>query len=234
MPDPAPGSRPRGALFVVATPMGNLADITLRALDVLRAVDTIVCEDSRQTLKLLNKYGIKKRLISYFQPREARRIPEILRILEEGRDAALVTDSGTPGISDPGFRLVREAIAAGIRIVPLPGPCALAASLSASGLPTHRALFLGFPPPKKEAARKFLLSAREEPGTLIYYLPSRKISDFLALVQGTLGNRQIVIAREMTKIHEEFIRGTVQEVISSLEKRTMKGEMTVLVHGTGK
>jgi len=234
MPGLAGGSKSPGVLFVVATPIGNLADITLRALDVLRTVDTIVCEDSRQTLKLLNKYGIKKRLLSYFQPREAQRIPEILRILEEGRDAALVTDSGTPGISDPGFRLVREAIAAGIRIVPVPGPSALAAALSGSGLPTHRTLFLGFPPPKKEAARKFLRSVKDEPGTLIFYLPSRKIADFLALALEALGNRRIVVAREMTKIHEEFIRGTIQEIILSLEGRTMKGEMTVLIHGAGK
>lgn len=234
MPGLSGGSKSRGALFVVATPIGNLSDITLRALDVLRTVDTVVCEDSRQTLKLLNKYGIKKRLLSYFQPREARRIPEILRILEEGRDAALVTDSGTPGVSDPGFRLIREAIAAGIRIIPVPGPSALAAALSASGLPTHRTLFLGFPPPKKEAARKFIHSVKDEPGTLIFYLPARKIADFLALALEALGNRRIVIAREMTKIHEEFIRGTVQEIILSLEGRTMKGEMTVLVHGAGK
>jgi len=140
-----------GRLYIVATPVGNLEDITLRALRVLGEVAAIACEDTRQTIKVLNRFGIKKPLISYFQPKEGRRVPEIIRLLKEGKDVALVSDAGTPGISDPGFPLIREALKEGIPVVPVPGPSAVTAALSASGLPTHRFLFVGFPPPKKTA-----------------------------------------------------------------------------------
>ncbi len=221
----------KGTLFIVATPLGNLEDITLRALRILREVEAVACEDTRQTVKLLNKYEIRKRLISYFQPRERQRIPEIIGLLSAGKDVALVSDAGTPGISDPGFPLIREALGQGIRIVPIPGPSALTAALSAAGLPTHKALFLGFPPPKREAVRKMLEALSEEEATLVFYLPLRRTADFLGSIVGTLGDRKVVIAREMTKIHEEFIRGTASEILSSLEKRVLKGEATVLVHG---
>ena len=223
-----------GSLYIVATPIGNLEDITLRALRVLREVAVIACEDTRRTLKLLNKYGIHKELISYFQPREGRKIPVIIDILKKGKDVALVSDSGTPGISDPGFRLVREAIKEGIKIVPIPGPNAFAAALSASGLSTHRFLFSGFPSSKKEGTRKMLSALEHEDATLIFFLPARKIGDFLSSALETLGDRPLVIARELTKIHEEFLRGSTSEILSAIVKKSLKGELTVLISGKRK
>jgi 16S rRNA (cytidine1402-2'-O)-methyltransferase len=220
-----------GTLYIVATPIGNLEDITLRAVRIFKEVEAIACEDTRQTAKLLNKYEIRKRLISYFQPRERQRIPEILALLKAGKSVALVSDAGTPGISDPGFPLIREALKEGVRVVPVPGPSALAAALSASGLPTHRVLFAGFPPPKNEATRKLLVSLKDEEATLIFYLPVRRILEFLHLILDTLGDRRTVIAREITKIHEEFIRGAARELVEAASKRTFKGEATVLIEG---
>ena len=220
-----------GSLYIVATPIGNLEDITLRALRVLGEVAVIACEDTRQTIKLLNKYGIKKELISYYQPREGRKIPLLLDILKKGKDIALVSDSGTPGISDPGFRLIREALKERIKVIPIPGPTASAAALSASGLPTHRFKFVGFPPPKKEAAKKWLVSMAEEEVTLIFYLPARKAVEFLGSVAEIWGERQVVLARELTKIYEEFLRGSAKEVLDLIAKRVLKGEITLLVNG---
>jgi 16S rRNA (cytidine1402-2'-O)-methyltransferase len=223
------GPRKKGVLYVVAPPIGNLEDVTRRALRTLGEVEAVACEDTRQTLKLLTRHGIRKRLISYYRPRENQRLPEILRLLESGRDVALVSDAGTPGISDPGFPLIREALRAGIRVVPIPGPCAATAALSAAGLPTHRFLFVGFPPPKRAARRKFLAALREEEATLVIYLPTRKLGEFLEDVPETLGDRSLVIAREMTKIHEEFIRGKVEDIKRRLASREAKGEATVLI-----
>ncbi len=220
-----------GRLYVVATPIGNLEDITLRALRILGEVEAIACEDTRQTLKLMNKYGLKKRLISYFHPREGRRIPEIVGILEAGKDVALVSDAGTPGISDPGFPLIREALAQGIPVVPIPGPCAIPAALSASGSPTHRFLFAGFPPPKRAGLNKLLASLRQEEATLVFYVPTRRIIDFLEAVLAVMGDRRVVIARELTKIHEEFLRGNAGALRDSLAGKILKGEATVLVNG---
>ena len=220
-----------GTLYIVATPIGNLEDITLRAVRIFKEVEAIACEDTRRTAKLLNKYEIRKRLISYFQPRERQRIPEILALLKAGKSVALVSDAGTPGISDPGFPLIREALKEGVRVVPVPGPSALTAALSASGLPTHRVLFAGFPPPKNEATRKLLVSLKDEEATLIFYLPVRRIPEFLHLILDTLGDRRTVIAREITKIHEEFIRGAARELVETASKRTFKGEATVLIEG---
>jgi 16S rRNA (cytidine1402-2'-O)-methyltransferase len=226
------GASGRGTLFIVATPIGNLEDVTLRALRVLKEVEAVACEDTRQTIKLLNVYGIRKRLISYFQPRERQRVPEIIALLKAGKDIALVSDAGTPGLSDPGFPLIREVLKEGMNIVPIPGPSALAAALSAAGLPTHRVLFAGFPPPKREATRKLLASLKDEEATLVFYLPVRRIPEFLAAILETLGDRMTVIARELTKLHEEFIRGAASELIEAAGKRTFKGEATVLVHGS--
>ncbi len=223
-----------GALYVVATPIGNLDDITLRAIRTLKEVAVIACEDTRRTGLLLARYEIKSRLISYYEPREGRRIPQLMALLKEGRDVALVSDAGTPAISDPGFKLVREAVREGIRVVPIPGPSALAAALSAGGLPTHRFLFAGFPPPKAEALRKSLSALAEQDGTLIFYLPGRKLASFLAAVMETLGDRDVVIARELTKIHEEFVRGKASALAIVAESREYKGEMTVLVAGKAK
>jgi len=220
-----------GTLFVVATPIGNLEDMTFRAVRVLGEVGAIACEDTRQTLKLLNRYQIKKPLISYYQPHEGRKIPEILGLLLGGKDIALVSDSGTPGISDPGYRLVVEALRSGIKVVPVPGPNAAASALSASGLPTHRFVFIGFPPPKAAAVRKLLLSLVETEGTLVFYLPTRKVEDFLGLVLETMGDRFAVIARELTKIHEEFIRGQVSALLAKPGISSLKGEAVALIQG---
>ncbi len=158
-------------------------------------------------------------------------MPEIIALLKSGKDVALVSDAGTPGISDPGFPLIREALKEGMNVVPIPGPSALAAALSAAGLPTHRVLFAGFPPPKKEATRKLLASLKDEEATLVFYLPVRRIPEFLAAILETLGDRKAVIARELTKLHEEFIRGAASELLEAAGKRTFKGEATVLIHG---
>ena len=220
-----------GRLYVVGTPIGNLEDITLRALRVLGEVAAIACEDTRQTVKILNRHGIKKSLISYFQPREGQRIPEIIGMLREGRDVALVSDAGTPGISDTGFPLIREALKEGIPVVPIPGPSAVTAALSAAGLPTHRFLFVGFPPPKQTGLRKFLEALSREDATLVFYLPTRRLPEFLEAVVELLGDRRVVVARELTKVHEEFIRGTAKELAAGPGSRALKGEATVLVDG---
>ncbi len=227
-------SQKLGRLFVVATPIGNLEDITHRALRVLEDVSVIACEDTRQTIKILNKYGIKKRLISYFHPKEQQKIPKILSILLQDEDVALVSDAGTPGISDPGYPLIKEALAHGIQIVPIPGPSAVTAALSASGLPSHRFLFLSFPSPKKQAIKKMLESLKDEKSTLVFYIPARKASAFLHFIHETLGERQIVIARELTKVHEEFLRGTTSNLLFRLEKAELKGELTLLIEGSSK
>lgn len=220
-----------GRLFVVGTPIGNLEDVTLRALRVLGEVAAIACEDTRQTVKLLNRYAIKKPLISYFHPREGQRIPEIIRVLKGGGDVALVSDAGTPGISDPGFPLIREALKEGLEVVPIPGPSAVTTALSAAGLPTHRFLFAGFPPPKTAAMRRFLDGLSREEATLVLYLPTRRLSEFLSAVVEIMGDRRVVVARELTKVHEEFMRGTASELLAALGARVPKGEATVLVDG---
>lgn len=222
----------KGKLYIVATPIGNLEDLTFRALRVLSQVDFIACEDTRQTKKLLNKYNLKKRLISYFQPKEKQKIPLIMNFLKAGKDVALVSDAGTPGLSDPGYKLIREAIQESIQLIPIPGASAVTAALTASGLPTDRFLFIGFPPHKKEKTRKLLESIKNENSTLVFYLPTRKIVAFLEITQEIMGNREVVIAREMTKIHEEFIRGSIQELIERLREKILKGEATVLLKGS--
>jgi 16S rRNA (cytidine1402-2'-O)-methyltransferase len=203
-------------------------------LRILESVFVIACEDTRQTVKILNKYKIKNKLLSYFHPQEKKRIPKILEYLQQGKDVALVSDAGTPGIADPGFPLIREALDQGIDVIPIPGPSAVTAALSASGLPTHRFLFLGFPSAKKEATRKLLQSLKDESGTLIFFLPSRKLHSFLKIIQTTLGERKMVIARELTKMHEEFIRGSPGELLKSLGIKPLKGELTILVEGRQK
>jgi len=221
----------KGKLFVVGTPIGNLEDITLRALRILKEAVVIACEDTRRTVKLLNAHGLRKRLISYFHPRESQKMPEILAILNRGQDVALVSDAGTPGISDPGFPLVREAIKQGIQVIPIPGPSALTAALSVSGLPTHRVIFAGFPPPKKGSLKNFLSRLADEEGTLVFFLPMRKIKDFVEIAREVFGSRRVVLAREVTKIHEEFIRTTLDSLLSSLPEEKIRGEATILIEG---
>jgi 16S rRNA (cytidine1402-2'-O)-methyltransferase len=225
-------SKQKGTLYVISTPIGNLEDLTFRALHTLKSVDAVACEDTRKTIKLLNHYQLKKRLISYYQPKEKQKIPLIINLLNKGKNMALVSDAGTPGLSDPGYPLIREALDQNIKIVPIPGPSAVTAALPVSGLPAHRFLFLGFPPLKNTAAKKLLTSLKKEPSTLVFYIPPRKIPHFLKLIDDILGPRKIVMARELTKIYEQFIRGTSKEILERIDSLTLKGEITLLIEGS--
>ena len=231
MPGEAPSKPSLGKLFVVATPIGNLEDLTFRALKTLKEVASIACEDTRHTRKLLARYELRKNLISYFEPRERQKIPQVIQRLREGKDVALVSDAGTPGVSDPGFPLIREALRLGFEVVPIPGVSAVTTALSAAGLPTDRFLFLGFPPPKIQAAKNLLETLLQEKATLVFYLPARKLPVFLESIAAVLGQRNTVIAREMTKLHEEFLRGTPAQLMQLWETKPLKGEVTLLIEG---
>lgn len=222
---------PTATLYIVATPIGNLEDVTLRALRILKEVRWIAAEDTRRTRKLLNAYGIRTPLVSLYDQTERSRTPALVRRLLEGQDGAYVSDAGTPGISDPGFVLVNGAVEAGVPVVPVPGPVASVAALCASGLPMNRFLFAGFPPPRSPARRRFLESLQEERGTLLFYEAPGRLRDSLRDMADVLGNRKAVVARELTKIHEEILRGTLEELLAVLSGRDLKGEMTVLVGG---
>ena len=221
-----------GTLYIVATPIGNLEDMTYRAVRVLSEVSMIACEDTRQSHKLLEHFGIRKPLISYHEHNEKERSAELIARLERGDNVAVVSDAGTPMISDPGYRLVREAVARSIRVVPVPGPSAVIAALSASGLPTDSFRFAGFLPPKAGARRRVLESLREETATLVFYEAPHRIVESLGDVAAVMGTRKVVVARELTKIHEEFLRGTAESVARKLSLRpVLKGEITLLVAG---
>jgi len=217
-------------LFLVPTPIGNLRDITLRALDVLNAVDVIVCEDTRHSRKLLNHYNIKKPLTSYERFSEARKASEILATLHEGKSIALISDAGTPIISDPGSRLIARAREQGIRVEALPGPSALTAALSASGYEPPFC-FLGFFPRRKEMAEKTILKMISSQDVTIFYESPRRVLKTLQMIMGRIPERQMCIAREISKVHEEYLTGTVREVVDRLEGREVKGEITVLLQG---
>ena len=220
-----------GVLYIVSTPIGNLEDITLRALRVLKEVDLIAAEDTRRTRRLLTHYGIHKPLISYHEHNRRMREKTLLHDLREGKSVALVTDAGTPGISDPGEELVRRAIQEGFSLVPIPGPVALVAALSVSGLPTESFLFYGFLPSKAAARRKWLTSLKERPETLVFYESPRRLSSLLDDAARILGERRVVVAREMTKVYEEVYRGTISEVLEQMGKEEVKGEVTVILEG---
>jgi 16S rRNA (cytidine1402-2'-O)-methyltransferase len=227
-----PGTAIRGpSLYLVATPIGNLEDITLRALRVLREVDLIACEDTRQTLKLLSHYGIKTRTVSYHEHNEMTKAAELVVDLEGGAKIALVTDAGMPGISDPGFRLIALAIRHHVPVVPIPGASAFLAALVASGLPTDSFRFSGFLPAKAGQRRKLLESVKDAPRTQVFYEAPHRLLETLADVVEVLGNgRHVVVAREVTKIHEEFLRGRAEEVLNQLKARgEVKGEITLLI-----
>ncbi len=219
-----------GKLYVVATPIGNLKDITLRALEVLKSVPVIACEDTRQTMKLLNHYQIKgKKLISYYQPKEDIQIPKILEILKEGLDVALVTDAGTPAISDPGYRLIKKCIEEGIDVEVIPGPSAVITALVGSGLPTDKFLFLGFPP--KKGLKNFLENFSGVDATFVLYEAPTRVLKTLEVIKEVFKNPPTVVAKELTKLHEEFIRGeTTQEVIEFLKKNPdrLRGEFVIM------
>ena len=219
-------------LYVVSTPIGNLEDISLRAINVLKDVDLIACEDTRTTKKLLSRYGIKKPLTSYHEHNEEARAKELVAQIERGKSIALVSDAGTPGVSDPGFRLVRLASDEGIKIVPLPGPSALLAALSVSGLPTSSFSFFGFPPRSKKKLLEFVESVKYYPETLIFYESPKRIVKTLEYMLEVLGDRHASLSREITKIHEETLRGSISDIVAELKRRkNIKGEITLVIEG---
>jgi 16S rRNA (cytidine1402-2'-O)-methyltransferase len=220
-----------GTLYLVATPIGNLEDITLRALRTLRECDVVAAEDTRRTGQLLKHFGIVKPLLSYFQFNEARRSEEILERLRRGEKVALVTDAGSPGISDPGERVVRAVRDAGLRVESVPGPCALVAALTASGLPTDEFHFIGFLPHKSGQRRRQLDALSRFAGTLVLYESPYRIGKLLAELHEVFPERDVVLARELTNKFEEFLRGRPGELLEVTKKRALKGEFVVLVAG---
>jgi len=220
---------PGGVLYLVGTPIGNLEDITLRAIRTLKEVDQIACEDTRHTQKLLSHYEIHKPLVSYHEHNELTRAPELVLSLEQGAKIALVSDAGMPLVSDPGHRLVTLCLRHKIPVVPIPGPSALLASLSASGLPNEEFLFVGFLPARSSKRRRALERLRIEERTIIFYEAPHRIAEAIADAREILGNRAACIAREVTKLHEEFRRGKLSELADSLEKNPARGEITLLI-----
>jgi 16S rRNA (cytidine1402-2'-O)-methyltransferase len=220
-----------GTLYVVATPIGHLEDITLRALRVLKEVDLIAAEDTRHTQKLLSHYDIRTPLTSYHEHNERTAAPALVDRMLRGECVALVSDAGTPGISDPGYRLTVAAVAAGLQVTPVPGPSALIAALSAAALPTDRFVFEGFLPEKRKQRRERLLALRDEERTLACYEAPHRLKDTLGDIEDILGDRDVVIAREMTKLHEEFMRGPLREIMTRIAQREIRGEVVILVQG---
>lgn len=218
-----------GTLYIVATPIGNLEDITQRALRVLREVDLIACEDTRHTQKLLNHFGVTTRTISYHEHNERERAAQLCELIEQGSNVALVSDAGTPLISDPGFRIVNAAVERGINVVPVPGTAAFVAALATSGLPTDQFLFAGFLPPRATARRAKLEELRTIPATLVFYEAPHRIATALKDAADVLGNRQAVVARELTKLHEEILRGNLRELAEQFAARNIKGEIVLVI-----
>jgi len=221
----------KGTLYIVSTPIGNMEDITLRALRILKEVDLIAAEDTRRTGLLLKHFGIQAPLTSYFEGNELKKKEFILAKLKEGKNVALVSDAGTPGVSDPGFRLIQLAIANQLRIVPIPGSSAVITALSVSGLPTDAFLFKGFLPHKSKKRRDLLKELENVRETLIFYESPHRISETVRDILEILGDREIVLTRELTKVYEEIIRGKVSEILNQLGDRTLKGEITLVISG---
>jgi len=221
-----------GTLYLVATPIGNLADITHRALDVLKNAAVIACEDTRHTRKLLHHYGISTKTVSYHEHNEQERARQLIELLREGNDVAVVSDAGTPSISDPGFRLVRAAIENEIAVVPVPGPSALISALIAAGLPTDEFFFGGFLPARANARRTRLTELRSVPGTLIFYEAPHRLAETLQDAYEVLGEREAVVARELTKLHEELRRGRLSELSQHYAKEEARGEIVLLIDRT--
>jgi 16S rRNA (cytidine1402-2'-O)-methyltransferase len=219
----------RGCLYIVGTPIGNLEDITLRALRILKEVDLIACEDTRHTQKLLSHYDIHKDLVSYHEHNEMTRSSELLIKLEQGAKIALVSDAGMPLVSDPGYRLVTLCVRHRIPVVPIPGPSAMLAALSAAGLPNEEFLFVGFLPQRSGERRRLLDRLRIEDRTMIFYEAPHRIAESVADVQEILGDRPACVAREITKLHEEFLRGKLSQLTESLAERPARGEITLVV-----
>jgi len=223
-----------GNLYIVSTPIGNLEDITLRALRTLKEVDAIAAEDTRHSRKLLNHYGITKPMISYWSEKEKVRSEEIIEKLRSGLSVAIISDAGTPGISDPGAVLIKRAIKEGIDVIPIPGPSAAIAALSVSGLSTEEFTFIGFLPPKAAQRQKRLNELVLEPRTLIFYEAPHRIFETLKDMEEIFGQRQAALAKEITKMHEEILRGTISEIVDMLETRTIAGEYVIIVEGKSK
>ncbi|HJT68034.1 MAG TPA: 16S rRNA (cytidine(1402)-2'-O)-methyltransferase [Pyrinomonadaceae bacterium] len=221
-----------GTLYLVATPIGNLADITHRALQVLRDVALVACEDTRHTRKLLQHYGVDAKTVSYHEHNEQQRARELVELLQQGSDVAVVSDAGTPAISDPGFRLVRAAIENGVAVVPVPGPSALIAALVAAGLPTDEFFFGGFLPARSSARRARLNELCAVPGTLIFYEAPHRLAASLRDAYEVLGEREAVVARELTKLHEELRRGRLSELAEHYSNVEPRGEIVLLIDKT--
>lgn len=233
MSEEAPGGQldAKGRLFVVSTPLGNLSDITFRAIDTLKGVDFIAAEDTRTSSILLKHYGISKPMVSFHSHSGANRSGELVARISRGETAALITDAGTPGISDPGYTLVRDAVAEGIEVVPIPGPAAFVAALSASGLRMDRFVFEGFLPLKKGRQKK-LQQLSSEKRTIIFYESPHRIGKMLRELASYFGERRCVVGREITKIHETFYRGTFSEVLDMIGEQEKRGEFVVVVEGS--
>jgi 16S rRNA (cytidine1402-2'-O)-methyltransferase len=224
----------KGHLYLVPTPIGNLDDITERALQILEHVDIVACEDTRVSGRLLSHYGIKKQLVSYHEFNERERASLLLGKIKNGETVAVVTDAGSPGISDPAYRIVRLAIDHDIKIEALPGPCALIPALSASGLPTDRFFFEGFLPHKGGPRQKRLEEIKEYQHTLIFYESPHRVEKSLKAMLETFGNRQACLAREISKKFEEYLRGTIQEILDTISQRKVKGEIVLVIAGAQK
>ncbi|MFT3997742.1 MAG: 16S rRNA (cytidine(1402)-2'-O)-methyltransferase [Asticcacaulis sp.] len=226
----APPPRPvEGGLYIIATPIGNLRDITLRALDVLRAADVVLCEDTRVTGKLLSAYDLKKKLIRYDDHAGPQVLPEILTRLHAGEVVAQVSDAGTPLVSDPGFRLVNMALEAGARVHPIPGASAVMAALCLAGLPTDRFMFAGFLPNKSAARKTFLDDFRTLPSTVVFFETGPRLRDSLSDMRDVLGDRDAAVCRELTKLYETCVRGTLSDLATREELHEPKGEIVVLI-----
>jgi 16S rRNA (cytidine1402-2'-O)-methyltransferase len=220
-----------GILYIVATPIGNLEDITLRAIRTLKEADVIAAEDTRHTQVLLKHFAITTPLTSFHEHNERAKTAQLVTRLERGESIALVSDAGTPAISDPGYRLVVAAIGAGIRVIPIAGPSALIAALSAAGLPTDGFDFRGFLPARKQERRSKLQELRDGRYTMVFYETPHRLQESLDDVREILGDRRMVLAREVTKLHEEFLRGRISEVIGEVSRREIRGEMTLVIEG---
>jgi 16S rRNA (cytidine1402-2'-O)-methyltransferase len=228
---PPSANSAQGTLYIVSTPIGNMEDITLRALRILKEVDLVAAEDTRRTGLLLRRFEIQTPLTSYFEGNELKKREFILVKLKEGKNVALVSDAGTPGISDPGFRLIELAIESQIPIVPIPGPSAAITALSVSGLPTDAFFFKGFLPHKSKKRRDLLKQFEEVKETLVFYESPHRISETLQDILEILGDREIVLTRELTKVYEEITRGKASEILNQIGDRTLKGEITLVISG---
>ena len=224
----------KGTLYVVSTPIGNMEDITLRALKILKEVQLIAAEDTRRTRKLLNVYDINCPMTSLHDQNELKKSASIISRLNEGVDVAYVSDAGTPGISDPGYILINQAIDNAINVVPIPGPSAVTAALSISGLPMDSFVFLGFLPSRAGKRKQQIESLKDEKKTMVFYESPRRILQTLQEIEKIMGNRNAVIVRELTKVYEEILRGTLRELINTLNQREIKGEITLLISGAEK